>query len=64
MPKIGSIMFEKAKFFFSYRTNKLTVNSRRLTSLFDIVLNAKNDSIAIITRESRRLNNRKAVKLT
>ena len=36
----------------------LTVNNRRLISLFDIVLNAKNDSIAICTRGSRRLNKR------
>jgi hypothetical protein len=40
------------------------VNNRRLISSFDIVLNAKNDSIAICTRGSRRLNNRNDVKLT
>jgi len=35
-----------------------TVNNRRLLSLFDNVLKTKNDSIAICTRASRRLNKR------
>lgn len=43
---------------------KLTVNKRRFISLFDMVLKAKNESIAICTRESRRSNNRNDVKLT